>query len=408
MAKQVNGTEQSDLGISLDFMDIDEPMDTGLETAMIPEKTPETETEEDYFKTPEQVINKDEDIEDLDVNKFFESKNSEPLVSTTNSKVETDSKTEPKVTNTKEDKNKEISGSLTVAFAKTLLETQGISEFDEAKYAEVAKEKGEAAAFVELIENEVAKKTEAAKSSLDTYMQEYIKFRQNGFGAEEASILVGNKETIDAITDDQLKEDEELQENVVREVANIRGMSEEEIADDIKAFKDTDKLYDRAKKGKELLKDYYNKVAENKLQAEQQAKVKAAEEHIKFINSLKEDINKTDEILKGKKINQQTKDKVFDMITKPIKQADGTVLNSIWAKRRENQVDFDKKLAYLIHIGMFDNKTDSLIVDARTKAITDLQKNLEGNRKFTVGAPVVSTGTGALKEKIDAMDEFLT
>lgn len=404
MAKQ-NGTEQPDLGLSLELIDLDDTLGSELETTIVNKEgndTKDADDKEDLFKEPEGI--EKGDITNLDVNKFFENKNSEPLDSTT--KNDNKQQQEPTITNTKED-NKDVSGSLTVAFAKTLLETQGISEFDETKYAEAVKEKGEATAFIELLESEVAKKTESYKATLDDYSKEYIKLRDNGFTSEEASVLIGNQEMINTITEDQLKEDEELQENIIREIAELRKIDLQEVEDDIKLLKETDKLFERANKGKELLKDYYKKVADYQLQVKQQNIQKAQETRVAEQKQLKDNINSTEEIIKGKKINQQTKDKIYGMITNPIKQEDGTVLNAIWAKRNENRLEFDKKLAYLIHIGMFDGKTDTIIADAKTKAITDLERTLQSGRKFTVGTPAISSGTGTISEKLNQMDEFL-
>lgn len=405
MAKQNNTTEteQNDLGISLELIDVDDTFISELTpTPTEPKVKNETNDDEnpDLTKVPEGI-----ETGDFDINKFFEDNkndNSEPLDSTTKT-------TEPqkdKPITTKEGKDtKDVSGSLTVAFAKTLFELQGSSEFNEEEYTKAIAEKGEAAALMELLETEATKKAEVHKSTVDAYAQEYIKLREAGFSTEEASTLVGNKETIDSINDEQLEKDEELQTEIIREIGGLRGMSEQEVEDDIKLLKDNDKLYERAKKGKELLKDYYVKVADSQLKQRQEAVKKAEEDRVKAQKELRDTINSTDEIIKGKKINQQTKDKIYKMITEPVKTADGKVINAVWAKRSENPMEFDKKLAYLISIGMFDGTTDPLVTDARTKALTTLQKELEGGRKFTAGQAIIP-GSQTLADKVNVMEEF--
>jgi len=400
--KQETATFDQDLGITLDFGN-NEEIEDNLIFDNPPTKDTDDSGEDDLFKTPEGITKGDDDI---DLNAEFEK-----LLNTSDTpeqvviKRAEDKKESANTEANKQKETKDVSDSLTVAFAKTLLELQGLSDFKEDEYKALVKEKGEAAAFIELMENEATKKVENYRKSIDEYAQEYTQLREVGFTKEEASTIVGNKETINAISDEQLKEDEELQIDVVREVGKLKGESEEEIEENIQLLKETDKLATRAKTNLVQLKNYYGKVAEQEL-VRKKDEVKAKEQsQVEFLKSLKTDIDSTEEILKDKKINQPTKDKIYSMLTTPIKQEDGTILNEVWTKRKADVKAFDKKLAYFIHIGLFDGKTDSLIKDSKTKAASELQKLLDGGRVHTAGDPIIHDEK--LNDRVSAMKDFL-
>lgn len=406
MAKQAKEQEtvtiDQDLGITLDFGN-NEEIEDSLILDNPPTKDTDESVEEDLFKTPEGVTGSDGEI---DINAEFEK-----LINTSDTPEQVvtkpaEGKKESTSTNAnKQKETNEVSDSLTVAFAKTLLELQGLSDFKEDEYKALVKEKGEAAAFIELMENEATKKVENYRKSIDGYAQEYTQLREVGFTKEEASTIVGNKETINAISEDQLKEDEELQIDVVREVGKLKGEAEEEIEENIQLLKETDKLATRAKANLVQLKNYYSKVAEQEL-VKKREEIKAKDQsQVEFLKSLKTDIDTTEEILKDKKINQPTKDKIYSMLTTPIKQEDGTVLNEVWTKRKADPKAFDKKLAYFIHIGLFDGKVDSLVKDSKTKAASELQKLLDGGRVHTSGDPIVHDER--VNDRVNAMKDFL-
>lgn len=402
MPEVSNNKLDENLGISLDFGDItDDPIlenntnndDDLLESSL---KNNVNSEEDDLFKTPE----------GLDIDTAL----NDMIKDTSDNPDSTDDKTKSKVepTNaTKDNKKeeKETSGSLTIAYAK-ILQEQGLSDFNEEEYLKTVEEKGEAVALIELFDKNAEAVAQSKLKELDEYTAEYTKLRQSGFTVDEAATLMGNRETVDSITTEQLETDEELQEQIIREVSTLQGKSKDEIDEDIQLLKDTDKLKSRSEKNLAALQNYYKKLANQELinrQAQEKANKEAADSYIK---QLKENIYSTEEVLKGRKINKQTQDKVLDLILKPVKLDDGSVTNAIWAKRKENQQEFDKRLAYLIHIGLFDGSTKAITTDARTKAVQNIQKTLESGRKFSSGAPIIGNEKD-MNSRVDAMADFL-
>ena len=308
--------------------------------------------------------------------------------------------TEPAKTTKKVEapENKETSGSLTIAYAKSLQE-QGLSDFNEEEYLKAIEEKGEAAAFIELLDK-------AGEDRVESRKKEYIKLREAGFNSEDASTLVGNYEAVSSITLERLSEDESLQEQVIRDVSILQGKANDEIDEDIQLLKDTDKLKARSEKHLQALQQYYKKAVDQELVNKQNAAAAAKKANDDYMASLKENVFNSKEILKGKQINRQTQEKIYDAIAKPVKLEDGSYTNKIWAKRKENPIEFDKRLAYLLESGIFDGSTKTLATDVRTKVVENMQKVLEGNRKFSSGSPIIASEQ-TMGNKIDVMKDFL-
>jgi len=68
---------------------------------------------------------------------------------------------------------------------------------------------------------------------------------------------------------------------------------------------------------------------------------------------------------------------MIKLLTTPAKLSNGQVTNLVYAKREENPIEFDAKMAFLQSIGFFDNKPlDRFIKKATTEAVTGLQSFL--------------------------------
>jgi len=407
--------QQNDLGISLEEMVDDDNFDTDFDLDEIGESVVTNEEGSENEQENEQENNDLTSVDNIDINAELakmEGENNEDSDGDTSEGLSTTEKnkgeSEENATNDKDDKHEEAdSGSLTIAFAKTLSEMDSLSDFNEEDYKKVVEEKGEAAAFVDLLQSEVEKRSESYKEGLDKYSQEYAKLKETGMSSEEAGSLVANKEIIDNINEDTLTEDESLQEDVISEVLRLRNFTDDEIKDEIQNLKDLDKLGDRSKKSLPLLQNYYDKAIKAQEKRHQEVLQKQEEDKNKYISTVKENVNNIDEIIKSKKINKQTKDKIINSILLPVgEDKQGRALNAVWKKRSENPIDFDIKLAYFLNMGLFNGKADSLVNDSKTKALTDLEKKLKGG-KFSSGKPNYSDVDNSLESNIEAMQEFI-
>lgn len=371
-----------------------------------PEETPSKEDKieesiESSTVTADKKEKTSDNVNDVDINALFEKETKDPGLADKNLQESTETGTVEKEKVTKPIKN--ISGS-TVAFGQYLQE-QGSFNFDEKKYNKIVKEKGEAGAFLELMEDQAKQKEIAHIKTLDDYSKEYIEFRKAGYSKEEASSFVSDRQSVDSIKDTDLDENEDLSINIIKTVSRLRGISDDEINDTIDLLKDTDKLTDRAKTNLNVLKEYHKNVDAQRIKEAQLRKEQEKEANTKYFESLRQEINKTDEYIKGKKINQNTKNQMYDLIATPIKTEDGGVTNAIWAERNKDPRAFDRKLAYMMVSGVFNGDVKDITTSARTKILNDLERKLSGEGQFSSGAPNYGKQEN-LVSKLEEMDIF--
>ncbi len=405
--------EQLDLGLELDFEDVGDDGVLSQNESSSDENNLEDGSlfnepnipEEENGGSDEDPSQKSEDTGDLDINDQFESllKDSEKSDSPDSELTEED-KSDGKSSKDGEPQ-KTDEELLTVAFAK-LLKEQGDTDFDQEAYLEDVKENGEAQAFLNLMEKTAETKAENFKSELDSYAKEYVELREAGFSKEDAGAMVANKETVDSITEESLESDESLQEDIVREVLRLRKFSDDEVDEHIQSLKDTDRLKSVASKNLTQLKGYHEQLITHQKKAQEEQARAAKEEQNEYLKSLKSTIDNTDEIFKGKKINSQTKNKLYDMITKPVKMENGQLTNSIWAERAKDPKTFDMKLAYLMQTGVFKGDLKTIAADARTKALNDIETRLKTRSRSSSGS-VVLPGEDVSESKADEMSIFL-
>jgi hypothetical protein len=123
--------------------------------------------------------------------------------------------------------------------------------------------------------------------------------------------------------------------------------------------------------------------------AEQQVQEQQAEQQ-QQLKILKENVDAMQEVIPGQKINKQTKDKIYNDIIKPVTDKFGQETNAIWAKRSEDPMFFDSRIAYLLETGFFEKGKAWTKIKAvkTTKESSELEEHLK--RKNNTGS---RTGT---------------
>lgn len=250
-------------------------------------------------------------------------------------------------------------------------------------YAEVFKEKGllpssfdldeiEGDTQEELIENQVNAIHEALESEKGSYKQnldqlskEVNELVEQGVDYGEAKQRVTDRARIERMTEDQLEEDDQMKEYVLRTLYKKKNYSDKDIEKMIERSKDADKLDEDAKEAKSELPEIYkqeDKQLAEQQKAQQEQREKQRQETIKKIDeTLKE--SQGQELFPGLQMNETDANKVKEYMTQPVdweQREDGTQvpISKEVQLRRENPIEFSKRLNYLIHLGYFDPKAD--------------------------------------------------
>jgi hypothetical protein len=301
----------------------------------------------------------------------------------------------------------------TVIFARDLV-TQGLlSSFNEKKFIEDSKDLGEAEALRNLIKSEIDTNTEAITKDLDAGYQEYLSLIGKGVPAESAGDLLSLKTRFDGIKLDELIKEEnvDLRKQVMTDYYKLTTkMSDSKIEKAVKNSIDLGEDIEDSKEQLTTLKGIIKDEITAEEQEAQRVQKLQEEENRRSRESLQEGINSLGEIIPGVQINKQTKVKMFEDITKPVQDNKGRTTNAIWAKRSEDPMFFDSRIAYLLETGYFEKgKVWNKVSQAKTTTeISELEKALQGksNTGTKSGSHVIKTLTEedkTSKSNIDSM-----
>lgn len=208
----------------------------------------------------------------------------------------------------------------------------------------------------------------------------------------------------DAISDEAVKENINLQKQLVADYLFDKGFKPEKIKGMIEKYEDMgdDTLISEAKDAllelKEVAQQKEAQIRER--YAEQQAQME--EKNKKLISSIEKTVEDTSEILPGRIFSEDMKKKTLDSMLQIVgKDESGTPLNGIMKTRSDDPVAFDMKVAYLMNLT--NNFTDfsSINATAKTSAAKEFEKSLsKGNN--------VSSKSGTSKklnnEEVDVLD----
>lgn len=373
--------------VNLNNMDFIEVPGRGEAPASV-EETTENKKPSD---TKEQKV--EEDYGFIDIPDFVQDSKSEENTQETETKQEDKTPSENKGSS---------SSSPFKPFAKALYEEGVLSSFDENEFDEMLKEMSPAEALIELNRKTLLDEIEAYKAEAEEEYQSFLKARDAGVDLNDWATTQAGKKKYNSIKEEDVDADENLQKSLITADLERKGFDAETIKDTIESFEDTNKLQKQAKNAlKNLKKEQENEeknlIEQAKKRDEDNAKAQKAQ-----LASLKKTIEETKEILPGIVLTKQVKEELFKSITQPVKTLEnGTQINAVMAKRMEDPIKFAILEDYFVKQGFYDGKFDKLVAKAKTKAVTELEKQLsaESNTQFT------SSGKNSL-ETSDYVKEF--
>jgi hypothetical protein len=376
----------ADFGEVADFGDTFDINDMLEQTPAIEDEEENTVDDEEEDSTDKNKDNKDTDNDLSDINQVLAKSE---LESGGDDEDDEDDDDEDKDDNKDldsdpapdETKKSSSDAPFTVIFARDLMERGILSDFDEEKYQQIIEEKGEAEAFHSLIEGEVNESIEAAKTDLDEGYKHYLEMIGQGVSDDAAASLSGLNDKFSNIAEEDLDSEtnDELRKSVLTDYYKLTTRFSDAKID--KLVQNAVDMGDDINESKDALKNIKSLITEQietqKQEAQRQREL-GEQERQRQLEVLKDHINALSEIIPEQRINKQTKEKMYNLITKPVKLQDGRTTNAIWAKRSEDPISFDAKVAYLYETGFFDkdkpwSKIEKVI---NTKKASELQNYL--------------------------------
>jgi len=241
------------------------------------------------------------------------------------------------------------------------------------------------------VKGSVSKGVEEYKDTMPLEVKYLLDNYEEGVPLKELLNMQHQEQMFDSITPDQLKTNESLQKNLVREFLTRSGWSDDKVQKKIQRYEDTGVLMEEADEalsslveGQKAQKEQY--VVEQK--KVQQDKVQA---HEKWLVDLKEHIGEKEEIIPGFTMSPKEKEAVYKGITKLDRDGKNEIMRA-----REVDPEFDLKIAYLATVLKWDfSAFERQSTTKATKKLSDSIKNTKkaGSRPSRGNSKSVDFGT---------------
>lgn len=174
---------------------------------------------------------------------------------------------------------------------------------------------------------------------------------EEGVPLEELLKIDKQSVTLEAITDEVLEDNIEAQKTVARQYyKETTRFSDDRIEREIKRLEDSGELKDESKSFNGELKTIINEKKAKTLEQARLERENAIKEQEETIKRFKDTLGKVEEIIPGKKINSVMRDKIFNALSVPVDEVDGTPINKIVKARMEDPMGFEMKLAYVFEL----------------------------------------------------------
>ena len=181
----------------------------------------------------------------------------------------------------------------------------------------------------------------------------------------------------EAITDESEK-GEKLRKDLIYQDLLNRGYSKERAAREVKKSFDSGSDIEDAKDALISNKEFYDSKYKELIE-ESQKEIKAEKERTKKqAEQLKKSLLESEEVFKGISIDEKTRKKAYENITKPVyKTEDGEYLTAIQKYEEDNPIEFRRALSILFTMTDGFTNIDKLIQKKVNKEVKNSIRNLE-------------------------------
>ena len=329
--------------------------------------TPEENTEEE---------NNEEETttEDIDPESLF---SSESVGSEDNNNIE-----EKKNPSTTEETSSPNNSNFYYSIANSLVEDGVLSDLDEDFVKSIKSPED----FAEAIEKQVNSKLDEKQRRINAALEAEVETN----AIRQYENVLGFLDSVKEET--LLREDEQgekLRKDLIFQDFLNRGYSKERAEREVKKSFDSGSDIEDAKDALISNKEFYNSKY-NELIEESQKEIKAEKERTKKqAEELKKSLLEKEEVFKGISIDEKTRKKAYENITKPVyKTEDGEYLTAIQKYEEDNPVEFRRALSILFTMTDGFQNIDKLVQKKVNKEVKNSLRNLE----HTLRTPSKHTG----------------
>jgi hypothetical protein len=365
----------------------------------------ETTTSKDEKKSVSKTTEEDSNEEETQEEGFLSKLTEEEIAQLDPyGEEENNSKGTPKETNIKApDKkdNNHSSDTQLSSLAQHLFESGVLSYIEEEDLKEIKDEES----FVKLFEKQIKS---AELADLNEDQKEYLEALRNGVPQHTYSEKKYNASVYQNIKEEQIEASQELRAELIRRKCLAKGLSQAEANKYVERTLAVNEDVEEAIEAKQFLANFEKEQLTKQLEEAKQKRVQEEKKEADKLLELKSKVNQTSTIIEGVTINSQTKEKVYESITKPAKMIDEKPVNEVLAKYLEDD-DFKVKLHTLYVVTKGFTTFDKFVKEAKTTASKTLSERIKsGQGSFSsAGNSPASSGGSSQRKLIDGLNDFL-
>jgi hypothetical protein len=237
--------------------------------------------------------------------------------------------------------------------------------------------------LISAVENTINKYNTQVLDTLTPEAREFVQLLNEGVDLDRAREIVSVATDVSKINREDVLEDPIIAEKITRMYLERTGLPADEIEDQIELLKDTDRLNMKADTLLNKLKQDIEREKTSEIEKSKQLKAKYEQENKQILDTLKKQINETEEIIPGVKLAKSIKDKIYNNLTTPVEyDANGNPVNKIQSLRSKDPMKFEIVLNYLAELGVFEGKWDSVTNGGKTKTVQELEEALRKSSDF--------------------------
>jgi hypothetical protein len=224
-------------------------------------------------------------------------------------------------------------------------------------------------------------------SDLTEDQKQYLEAIRTGIPVEEFKQVKSFEQQLEQITDEALKESEDLRKAIIIQDYMNQGI------DQVKATKLAQRSIDLNEDLADSLealasvKTFTKKAFDQRIQDQKQAQLNAVKKEQDELKKIKTTVDDLKEIIPGIKINEKVKNDIFNQMTKTVGQSkDGKPLNALTKARMEDPINFTIKMHYLFNLTNGFKNFDKVVKTSKSQAVKELDDFIKGNTFIPSGA----------------------
>ena len=257
----------------------------------------------------------------------------------------TDNQTKESTTATSNEKSEAIYKGL----IKELVESNIITASEADKLDEL---EGSLDTIKELMNKTVQTNFKAAekqwKDNMPAAKKRFLEIEDAFDETDQAIIMAQRLEFFDSVTEENIKESEELQKEIYYDLLKSKNFSDEQATESVQDAIEVGKLSDKALKAIPELKNQANSVVTQAKEYKAAKSKKAIAEQNTAFESLIANIDSRESFVDGINLNKISKDKIKQNILSPVYKDDktGREYNSLMYKQTRNPAEFEMLINY--------------------------------------------------------------